>query len=67
MVIVTYMAKVGNHLSSEGIAITNSRSEPLPDHRNGSNTQYSPKNAALGTCSIVFPQSLALLDYQRTL
>ena len=39
----------------------------LPDHRKGKNTQYSPKEAALGTFSIFFPQSLALLDYQRTL
>jgi hypothetical protein len=61
------MVKVGNHLTSEETAITNSRIAPWPDYRNGNNTQYSPKDAVLGTFSLCFPQSLALWDYQRTL
>lgn len=61
------MAKIGDHLISKEVAVTNSRIESLPDHRKGKNTQYSPQDAALGTFSIFFPQSLALLDYQRTL
>jgi len=59
--LVTYIAQVGNSLISEEVAITSSRIEPLPDHRKGKNTQYSPKDAALGPFSIFFPPSAILI------
>ena len=58
---VTYIAQIGNSLISEEVAITRARIEPLPDHRNGKNTQYSPKDAALGTFSIFFTPSAILI------
>jgi hypothetical protein len=39
----------------------------LPDHRKGSNTQYSIQEAALGAFGIFFMQSPSFLDYQRHL
>jgi hypothetical protein len=38
-----------------------------PDDRQGKNTRYAIKEAALGAFAVFFPQSPALLAYQRTM
>jgi hypothetical protein len=48
-------------------SILTQRMTQLPDHRKGSNTQYSIQEAALGAFGIFFMQSPSFLDDQRHL
>ena len=49
-------------------SILQQRIDQLPDHRKeGPNTQYRIRDAALGAFGIFFTQSPSFLDYQRTL
>ena len=49
-------------------SILHQRIDQLPDHRKeGPNTQYRIRDAALGAFGIFFTQSPSFLDYQRTL
>jgi len=49
-------------------SILHQRIDQLPDHRKeGPNTQYRIRDAALGACGIFFTQAPPFLDYQRPL
>jgi hypothetical protein len=48
-------------------SILTQRMAQLPDHRKGSNTQYSIQDAALGAFGLFFMQAPSFLDYQRHL
>ena len=49
-------------------SILHQRIDQLPDHRKeGPNTQYRIRDAAIGAFGIFFTQSPSFLDYQRTL
>src|SRR5712691_4706575 len=66
---LTKKAEMTSPLSFDDLqSILHQRIDQLPDHRKeGPNTQYRIRDAALGAFGIFFTQSPSFLDYQRTL